>query len=143
MRIVILALMIALLPLRGWAGEVMATEIASAEVIRTHQEAQSTINLVAASADIYSVKATLGHQQAKSAETLPMHDCEGHAKADETVSADTHCDSCPACQACHALGLSTAAVSLNSTFFSSPLPRRAADHFASAIAALGQKPPIS
>lgn len=36
MRALFFIIMIALLPLRGWAGEVMATDMASAQVMRAH-----------------------------------------------------------------------------------------------------------
>jgi len=154
MRFLVLALMIALLPLRGWAGEVMATEMAASQMSSVHKQAESAINSIAYSARTHWDKATFEGQktsfdaqnpifEAKDAQTSAMHDCEGHAKADEVASAGAHCDSCPACQACHTVALATPAVDLNLTFSSRTLLRPAADHFASATAALGQKPPIS
>ena len=154
MRVLVLALMIALLPLRGWAGEVMATEMASSQIVGTHKQADSATELVAARARIHWATATFEGQktvfgaqnpifETNHTKTSAMHDCEGLAKADEAGPADAHCDSCSACQACHTVALSTAAVSLNLTFSSRTLPRPAAADFASATAALGQKPPIS
>ena len=154
MRFLVVALMIALLPLRGWAGEVMATEMASSQISHQHEQLDDAIELVAGYAHKQVVSATFEGKksafevrkppfEAKDTQSAAMHDCEGHGKADEATPADGHCDSCAACQACHTVALSTAAVSLNLTFSSRTLPRPAAAHFASATAALGQKPPIS
>lgn len=154
MRFLVLALMIALLPLRGWAGEVMATEMASSQMGPVHKQDDSAIILGASRTHIHLAKATFEGQktafhaqdplfESKDAQTSAMHDCEGHTKADEAAPADAHCDSCPACQACHTVALATPAVDLNLTFSSRALPRPAAAQFASATAALGQKPPIS
>jgi hypothetical protein len=154
MRFFVLALMIALLPLRGWAGEVMATEMASSQISHQHEQLDNAIELVAGHAHKQVVSATFEGQkaafevqkpplEAKDTQSAAMHDCEGHGKADETAPADGHCDLCAACQACHTVALSTAAVSLNLTFSSRTLPRPAATHFASATSALSQKPPIS
>ena len=154
MRFLVAALMIALLPLRGWTGEVMATEMASSQISHHHEQLDGAIELVSGHAHKQGVSATFEGQkaafeaqkptfEATDTQSAAMHDCEGHAKADEAAPADGHCDSCAACQACHTVALSTPAVSLNLTFSSRTLPRPAAAHFASAIAALGQKPPIS
>lgn len=154
MRLLFLILMIALLPLRGWAGEVMATEMASSQMTKTHLQRESAMKSGAAhaynhwSAAVFEgQKAAIEVQklvfEAKDTPTAAMHDCEGHATADASGPVDGHCDSCSACQACHSVALSPAVVSLSLGFSSPCLPRRAAAHFASAAAALGQKPPIS
>ena len=147
MRFLVLALMIALLPLRGWAGEVMATEMASTQVVRAKAQAESATELVASDAKIHWTTGTFEGKktvfEASHTKTSAIGDCEGHAKVDEAASVAAHCDSCPACQACHTVALSAAAADLNLTFSSRTLLRPAAAHFASATAALGQKPPIS
>ena len=153
-RVLLIIVMIALLPLRGWAGEVMATEMASSQVVRAHAQTEYATELVASgirinwdTTDLEDKKTAFGAQnpifETNHTKTSAMHDCEGLAKADEAGPADAHCDSCSACQACHTVALSTEAVSLNLTFSSRTLPRPAAADFASAAAALGQKPPIS
>jgi len=153
-RVLLIALMITLLPLRGWAGEVMATEMASSQVVRAHIQVGSATKSGADYARIHWAKGTFEGKktafevqkplfEAKDAQISAMHDCEGHAKAEESTPLAAHCDSCAACQACHIVALSTTAVDLNLTFSSRALPRPAAAHFASATAALGQKPPIS
>ena len=47
MRFLVVALMIALLPLRGWAGEVMATEMASSQITHQHEQLDDAIELIA------------------------------------------------------------------------------------------------
>lgn len=147
MRFLVLALMIALLPLRGWAGEVMATEMASTQVVRAKTQAESATKLIASNANTHWTTGTFEGKktvfEAAHTKTSAIGDCEGHAKVDEAASAVAHCDSCPACQACHTVALSVSAVDLNFSFSSHTLLRPAAAHFASATAALGQKPPIS
>ena len=154
MRYLVVALMIALLPLRGWTGEVMATEMASSRISNQHEQLDGAIELVAGHAHKQGISATFVSEKTafelqknpfeeRNTQTAAMHDCESHGKADEAAPADGHCDSCAACQACHTVALSTAAVSLNLTFSSRTRPRPAAAQFASAITALGQKPPIS
>ena len=153
MRFLVVALMIALLPLRGWTGEVMATEMASGQISHQQVQLDDAIELVAGHAHKQGVSSTFEGEktafevqkspfEAKDTQNAAMHDCEGHAKADAGAPADGHCDSCAACQACHTVALATIAFSLNLTFSSRTQPRPASAHFASATSALGQKPPI-
>jgi len=157
-RVLLIALMITLLPLRGWVGDAMATEMAASQTVRTDKQAdkraESAISLIASSAGVHWDTAASDGQkpsfdpqnplfEAKDAQTSATQECEGHTKADEASHAGAHCDSCAACQACHTVALATPSVDLNFTFSSRTLPRPAAAHFASATAALGQKPPIS
>ena len=53
------------------------------------------------------------------------------------------CPDCAFCQACHTVALTSAEPNLSSSVHASALPQPAAAQFASAEAALGQKPPIS
>jgi hypothetical protein len=162
MRALLLIIMIALLPLRGWASEVMATEMASSQVTHTQKYVEITTELGLSRARIDWSKTDFDGQNdvsltrkkavaGKASATSAMPDCEGHAKADASVTAntdtdaqtDSHCNTCPACQACHTVALSAGGYSLSSALLPRMLPRPAADHFASAAAALVQKPPIS
>lgn len=154
MRFLVLALMIALLPLRVWAGEVMATEMASSQIVRIHKQTEYATELVAVRSRIHwanngfdSKKTAFEAQkptlEARAAITPAMHDCDGHVKTDESAPANAHCNSCSACQVCHTAALSTSAVILNPAFAPRTLPRAVAAQFASATPALGQKPPIS
>ena len=153
-RVLLIIFMVTLLPLRGWASEVMATGMASNQIERKHPQPEYAIKLIASNSHInwataYFYGSTTNSDaqkprfEATAAKSTVTSNCEGHVEADSTVPADAHCDSCPACQACHTMALSAAAINLNPTFSSRTLPRPAAADFASAIAALGQKPPIS
>jgi hypothetical protein len=120
MRRFIFIFMILLLPLRGWMGEAMATEMA-------------TMNMIAAQA--INTPASIDLSTAKS-----MPDCDIHktVKAESSTAKPT----CTHCQACHATGLiSTVQItSLDQVQYAQPLAQ--ASKFVSANLALTQKPPI-
>jgi hypothetical protein len=120
MRRFIFILMIALLPLRGWMGEAMATEMAA-------------INLIATQAINTPTNADLEAENS-------MSDCELH-KNKTTANTATK-TSCTHCQACHAAGLvSTVHItSFDKVHYAQPLAQ--ASQFASASIAHSQKPPI-
>jgi hypothetical protein len=143
MRHLVLALMIILLPLRGWIGDTMATEMVSSGV--THL--QATTKTIAdptrqTGANPHSNHASQQQQQdVVVAQAVP--DCAGHGAAEGPPGADTHCATCTVCQACHTVAFSLAAVHSVAVLFPPTLPYSPAVSFASALAALGQKPPIS
>ena len=126
MRHLVLALMIVLLPLRGWAGDAMATQMAS-----------HAIAIESASFD---------HQNQALDTPQAIHDCHeqaaGGLEADHTANND-HCGTCQACQACHTVALSPSALKITTSFTSPHLRPVKVAAFTSAAAALGQKPPIS
>ncbi len=139
MRHLFLILMIALLPLRGWASDAMATAMVTAQV-QHQQTAASTSAARAIEAGV------LAHQDnetvvAEAAQTAA--DCSGHALGENEDAEDTHCNTCSACQACHTVALSPPTVDVTTAFNPRTLPRTVVAQFASAEAALGQKPPIS
>ena len=140
MRHLLLILMIALLPLRGWAGDAMATGMAAGQVQQMQQRQHAT-EIIATYAHPESVTAHFYHGPAAPDTGLTGADCAGHGGEDVDAS---HCDTCSACQACHTVALShSAAIALSTVFQAFSLPHSAADQFASADAALRQKPPIS
>lgn len=154
MRALFFIILIALLPLRGWAGEMMATDMASSQIVKAHQEVGSATESGAHNSHIHWAKGPFNGDKlaaeaqqplfaAKNTRPSAPHNCEGYAKAEEFTPVASDCDSCATCQACHIVALSAAAVDLNLSFSSRALPRSAAAQFASATAALGQKPPIS
>jgi hypothetical protein len=120
MRRFIFILMIALLPLRGWMGEAMATEM-------------SAINLIAVQAINTPANADFPVENGVS-------DCELHKN--NTTASTTTKSSCTHCQACHATGLvSTGQItSFEKVHYAQPLAQ--ASQFASASIAHSQKPPI-
>ncbi len=121
MRILLFALMIALLPLRGWVGNAMAVDMAAQQV-----------HMAAASGDA-------------SGAAMP-EDCPMRMQASDTSSApggtSTHC-SCDTCELCLALA-SLSGVSLPAGH-SMPVTGLVADgtRFDSADRASRLKPPIS
>lgn len=126
MRHLLFALLIALLPLRGWVGDAMATQMATGQVQHQHAKAAEP--------------AHAGHHaQASTA----LHDCANPADDGSTDVAGGHCESCAACQACHTVGLSLAVPGAMPALGAPGLASPAADLFASADAALRKKPPIS
>jgi hypothetical protein len=135
MRHLILALLIALLPIRGWVGEVMATQMASGHNIHAHAAPET----IADAAEPVRAGSHFDHEAAALA-ALP--DGAGHATASHPT---THagCDSCTVCQACHSVALFTEVK--NQTALTNPaaLPPSPLARFASADPAPGLKPPIS
>lgn len=145
MRFFVLALLMVLLPLRGWTGDAMATDMA---VSGAAQQIHQTTN-AAAKAD--SHQGHEGHSNHAAHETLTevtasTTDCLIHADCDQTHNAGHSagdCESCSACQACHNVPLLVDSDELKSRVNSLWTPTEAVDPFASADAAHDQKPPIS
>jgi hypothetical protein len=137
MRLIVLALMIVLLPLRGWAGDTMATQMASAAV---------AIETGAARTKKIAATASFDHKNQAFQTTQAMPDCHeqvaSHQETDQTANSD-HCGTCQACQACHTVALSPSPLQISVSFTSPSLRPTNAAAFTSAAAALGQKPPIS
>jgi len=123
-------IMIALLPIRGWVGDVMAADMVTQRLATVQQ-----VQVVA--------------QQPADATADPHADCHGkaaaHSPAPATDSATTatDCGSCTSCQVCHSVGMATVAGA--SPFVPAPhaAPPVRGTHFASAEPARGFKPPIS
>lgn len=122
MRVLLLALMIALLPLRGWVGDVMALELT----------AQSPAK-VQAHAPEHHVATHHGH----AGPIAPVaHDAgASHASGDGA--------SCTMCQICHSAALATGLPQLASPRSASAIPPAPPLHYASAERIPGFKPPIS
>jgi hypothetical protein len=144
MRHFFLILMIALLPLRSWAGDIMAMEMASQHL--------NAITLIAETTDDTWVNGHFGSQT--SAETArSTADCPGHVAmapqespgaVDAVDSAPNgHCSTCGVCQICHTVALASATLWLAQSFATSSLLPFGSSRFTSALPALGLKPPIS
>jgi hypothetical protein len=145
MRHLLLALLIALLPLRGWVGDAMATQMAAGQIQHSqsqeHGQQHDATKTIADHQDGALAAGHFGHEETATSVAEP--DCAGHSTSGDTHSADGHCESCATCQACNTVALSLMGPDLSPVFQSLVLPLPAADHFASADAALRQKPPIS
>ena len=124
MRRLFIILMIVLLPLRSWAGDLMAVSMSA------HAVAVASSPVVAKHA------------------AVDAKDCADHVApfvetADSGAADDGHCKTCVTCQICHsALLLSVATVATSAPGASHLKPPVAAG-FASAQLANSVKPPIS
>lgn len=137
-------LLLGLLMLRGWAGDALATSMATGQTGHVESLIQSLgIN------DHSAVGSSSTQSKVQQLRLLPggyaenSHiDCaaisSGHGE-----NGSRQCDSCGACQACHTLALSLLETHRGTLSVSPSPPRSSAVHFVSAAAALGQKPPIS
>ncbi|MFN3571704.1 MAG: hypothetical protein ACK4VX_15585 [Polaromonas sp.] len=82
MRYLLLALMITLLPVRGWVGNAMAVDMASQQALQAQAE---------------------GKASAAMPEDCPMHAGAAAGAADDTATAAGHCNDCDTCELCLAL----------------------------------------
>ena len=151
MRHLVLALMIFLLPLRGWMGDAMATDMA----IDMATGLVSATKTIAASAYKTSLNDQFEYKSASyvaPTSAVQVHpDCGGHASAsvEAVLSQDTHdaqdghCTPCQSCQACHTVALSPPVAKSMAIFNFKGQPDAAALPFVNADAALSKKPPIS
>ncbi len=128
MRFFVLVLMMVLLPLRGWTGDALATDMA---VSMTSQQMHQTATAVA-KADAHQ-----GHQSHKD-HSDQMHDASHSPDHDSGT-----CESCSACQACHNVALMVTSDELTPRLNTHWTSTEVANPFASADAAHDQKPPIS
>ena len=148
MRSVFLILMIALLPLRAWTGDAMATQMATELAARSAQAPNAIENRAT---DVLKTSAIRSFELAKNvvdlaATTQSCHEQAAgqHDAADSKIgSSSDHCGTCMACQACHTVALSPALLTANVKFASAQLRQTSTAAFTSADAALGQKPPIA
>ena len=172
-RLLLVFFMVALLPFRALAGDVMATQMAAGQA-QSAQLAQSTSDSatynIAARAHTYSATGTFDAEkavfeanqsahlamavnpaQAGKVAMAAMPDCPGHVQSGAFAQTDSANDSgmhgnpdgCSACQACHSVAIAPQFGAVISTFSNPAQPIAAATYFASASVALGQKPPIS
>ncbi len=126
MRHFVFAILIALLPLRSWAGDAMAIQMA----------AQATATASADHADCMEHAA----MAAMTAQDL------GHDQTPDIHNQDQrqgHCHTCAACQACSAVALALPETAMALPALPHSVPRWTAARYTSADRSLGQKPPIS
>ncbi len=113
MRRLFLILMIAVLPLRAWAGDTMAVGMMTANVA-AHVPCA-------------------GHDAVESASSQPASD----------VNSNAHCETCVVCQICHSVALTGLARVQLPPITSPSQPAIRGARFASALLAISLKPPIS
>ena len=149
MRYLVLLVMIVLLPLRGWAGDSMATQMAMPKAM-TVSVSQIAIESGVAKANKNWAKNTFEHQKQNKPDC--HENTAGPSAVEVTASHGAgsnhgenfqgNCQACQACQACHTAALLPALLEISAN---SSSPQMHATHtaFTSAAAALGQKPPIA
>jgi hypothetical protein len=120
-RYLLLALIITLLPLRGWVGNAMAVDMAS-------QQAQ-------ARADVQGSPAM--------PEDCPMHAQAGAEAAGDPLAAAAHCTDCDTCELCLALASFVWPTVALASFPPHAGPPSAGHPFSSAESIARLKPPIS
>lgn len=132
MRRIFILLMIALVPLRSWAGDLMTLEMAVSQSVGVEQASART------APDCHSQNSTVSVADSV---TESMSNPAGNPAKDSAT--EGRCDTCGICQFCHSVAMAN--------FSFSPLPSLAAPSwlssdsigFASAPRALSLKPPIS
>ena len=163
MRVLFFALMIALLPLRGWVSDAMATSMAVAQLGASSPPIANAIKSRAEQADAnwtsggFDAKNTLAtvypHVRVSSADTGAAQDsgklkeatfdCAGHAGDSDHSAASDACGACSACLTCHVSAVQADTAALQTFSLQSRAPQLQRRDFASADTALSQKPPIS
>ncbi|MES2424672.1 MAG: hypothetical protein V4562_09595 [Pseudomonadota bacterium] len=133
MRHLLLALLVALLPLRGWVGDAMATGMLAQQL--------SAIQNVAINSDSAPASGLLEHKKQPK-----MADCPGHpaaADSTETGGSDSTQHNCTACNLCHSVVFTPLFATLLPAALPTAPPYAGTHSFTSAVAAAGFKPPIS
>jgi len=128
MRILFLALMIALLPLRGWVGDVMAME-------RLGQALTTAPVVAAVHGECHEMQQHQGQDDAHEDMSQPAGHASGHAQGD--------CSGCTVCQICHSVALASTPVPASAAELPTAVPPSDVRLYASAEPAPGFKPPIS
>ena len=128
MRYLLVALMIVLLPLRGWAGNVMAVDMAAQQVLMAQTATVDT---------------------AIAAESAMPADCPMQAQAAADKSSDaaqttgSHCNGCNTCQLCLTLASFTWTHSPAGPIKPHAAPSAIGIRFSNADSVASLKPPIS
>ena len=134
MRRLLFVLLILLLPLRGWVGDAMATQMA---LSGQHAPASGAMQ----HADSDSEPA---HSLVTIIASAAAEDCAGHTGAQDTgdESDAAHCEACAMCQTCHTVAVLQPPALLAATQSSPTSPPAIMQVFTSADRALFLKPPI-
>ena len=142
MRTLLIIAMMVLVPLRAWAGDVMAISMATAPAL-------AGVHAAAGPAAAAATGST--HDEA---DAIAHADCLGHAGVDmagvqhpgtpsEGDTASTHCPTCSLCQVCSSPGLAIAVNLAVVVRVAHAVPLSEGTQFTSAERAGGFKPPIS
>lgn len=143
MRTLLLALMIAMLPIRGWLGDAMALEMArhSLPVAASMSMSMATAATEAHCHEEMAADSGMSPDTAMQM-SAGMHTTD-HSQHDSAGTDHQGCGTCTVCQVCHTVALG--GMPHIDTVHSAPQasPAAHATRFASAEPAQGLKPPIS
>ncbi len=129
MRIFFLALMIALLPLRGWVGDVMAVE---------------RLGPPPATQAAHTQAGSVGHAHAAAdCAHLSSPSSAAHTDASLAEASAGDCAGCTTCQICHSVALGAVPSTAGTAVLPTLAPCASPSRYASAEPAPGFKPPIS
>jgi hypothetical protein len=120
-RLVLLLILIALVPLRTWAGDAMAIQMAALASAAT---LSTSANPLSAQSDCHEMQAE-------------------PASAPLAGSTADPCATCASCQACFSAGIALLPRQAATQPLPHGVPHARSAHFTSAVLALGHKPPIS
>ncbi len=135
MRLLFVILLIALVPLRSWAGDAMAIRMAHGVVDSGH----STVARAASTASMHDDCAG-GHHGAPASQATALASAAVTAAAD---AAQDHCTNCASCQACFTVALMGLPSVVAPLIPHNSPPHTGLKSFTSADVVLGHKPPIS
>lgn len=122
MRYLLLALMVALLPVRGWVGNAMAVDMASQQVLQAQAGVETSPGMP---------------------EDCPMHAGSAADTVPDPAKAAGHCKDCNTCELCLALASFTWSAGAMASFTPAAVPPSAGHPFSSAERSTRLKPPIS
>lgn len=134
MRALLLALMIALLPLRGWVGDAMAVDMMGEALLATSNAIKSVV--FNAHPAVHS-----GHFDTHHAACAELTAAD--PTGDTVGSPDANCTSHAACQLCHSMALAPLPLMLASLAGPAGTPPLAQAAFMSAEPTRDFKPPIA
>ena len=140
MRRCLYILLILLLPLRGWVGDAMATQMAL-PAFAAHGMAANG----GAPTDHAAQPRQLHLTPASAAVQLSAGDCDGHGAVSDPGNPDdgSHCGECAACQTCNALAVLWVAEVPEAGQLRPALPQPVVAGFTSAERARILKPPTT
>jgi hypothetical protein len=138
MRTLFLALMIALLPLRGWVGDVMAMELAAAP---TPAHAGMAMTAHGATPGCHETAAfAAGHHGHDLGDAATVQPAGAEPDPNVAHAGDGHCT---LCQICHSVALAPVLLPLPAAVLPLAAPVASPLRYTSAERTLGDKPPIS
>jgi len=140
MRFLVLALMIVLLPLRSWAGDVMALEMAQQQSAATKT---GVAHAMPAGATAHLTSNATPYNSGHCPDQAQANVGVQAATSDSQDTAQDHCNTCTACQVCHSVAVASEVQLPVVHHLPHYVPTTSTATFTSAAPAPGFKPPIS